>query len=63
MQEFVIIERLWIVSSQKVDDASLEFEKVSPHYRLYQALWDKTKRIDTLLIDYFGAEDNAYTRQ
>ena len=24
--------------------------------------WDGTKRIDTLLIDYLGAEDNPYTR-
>lgn len=24
--------------------------------------WDGTKRIDTLLTDYLGAEDNAYTR-
>lgn len=24
--------------------------------------WDRNKRIDTLLIDYLGAEDNAYTR-
>ena len=24
--------------------------------------WDGVKRVDTLLIEYFGAEDNAYTR-
>lgn len=24
--------------------------------------WDGTKRVDTLLFDYLGAEDNAYTR-
>jgi len=24
--------------------------------------WDGTKRLDTLLLDYFGADDNAYTR-
>ncbi|MBQ3426618.1 MAG: hypothetical protein IJH37_05665 [Clostridia bacterium] len=24
--------------------------------------WDKTPRVDTLLIDYLGAEDNKYTR-
>ena len=24
--------------------------------------WDGTERVDTLLIDYLGAEDNAYTR-
>lgn len=55
-----------IVSSQKVDDAlALEFEKAKFHpiidYIKAQT-WDGTNRIDTLLIDYFGAEDNTYTR-
>lgn len=55
-----------IVSSQKVDDAlSLEFERHKFHpIRDYikSRVWDNQKRIDTLLIDYFGAEDNSYTR-
>lgn len=55
-----------IVSSQKVDDAlALEFEKKKFHpIRDYiQAQkWDGAKRINTLLIDYFGADDNLYTR-
>lgn len=55
-----------IVSSQKVDDAlALEFEKKKFHpIRDYitAQIWDGIPRIDTLLIDYFGAEDNAYTR-
>ena len=55
-----------IVANQKVDDAlSLEFEKKSFHpiidYIKAQT-WDGTPRVDTLLIDYFGAEDNDYTR-
>ena len=55
-----------IVSSQKVDDAlALEFEKKKFHpirkYLLEQE-WDSIPRVNTLLIDYFGAEDNAYTR-
>lgn len=55
-----------IVSSQKVDDAlALEFEKKKFHpIRDYirAQKWDGIPRINTLLIDYFGAEDNAYTR-
>ena len=55
-----------IVSSQKVDDAlSLEFERHKFHpIRDYisSQVWDGIPRIDTLLIDYFGAIDNSYTR-
>lgn len=55
-----------IAASSKIDDAlSLEFEKHSFHpIREYikSISWDNKNRIDTLLIDYFGAEDNAYTR-
>lgn len=31
--------------------------------RLEQIQWDGTARVDTLLVDYFGAEDTAYTRE
>ena len=55
-----------IVSSQKVDDAlSLEFEKKRFHPiidYIKSIKWDGVNRVDTLLIDYFGAEDNDYTR-
>ncbi len=55
-----------IVSSQKVDDAlavEVERRKFHPIVDYLKGLeWDGTPRIDTLLIDYFGAEDNSYTR-
>lgn len=55
-----------IVSSQKVDDAlALEFEKKKFHpivNYLNSLTWDKKERVDSLLVDYFGAADNAYTR-
>lgn len=55
-----------IVSSNKVDDSlSLEFEKKKFHpivNYIKSIEWDKKNRIDTLLIDYFGADDNIYTR-
>lgn len=55
-----------ITSCQKIDDAlALEFEKKKFHpitTYLESLVWDGKERIDTLLIDYFGADDNAYTR-
>lgn len=55
-----------IVSSQKVDDAlalELERKKFHPVREYLQAQkWDGIERVNTLLIDYFGTEDNAYTR-
>lgn len=55
-----------IVAVGKIDDAmALEFEKNSYHpiqdYIKAQK-WDGKPRVDTLLIDYFGADDNVYTR-
>lgn len=55
-----------IVSSSKVDDAmALEFEKKKFHPivdYIKAQVWDGIPRVSTLLIDYFGVEDNAYTR-
>lgn len=55
-----------IVSSQKIDDAlALDVEKHSFHpicEYIKSLSWDGVERIDTLLIDYFGANDNSYTR-
>jgi putative DNA primase/helicase len=62
------VESLYGVSSpQKVEDAmKLEFEKNSFHpikEYLNNLTWDGTQRIDTLLVNFFGAEDNIYTRE
>ena len=55
-----------IVASQKVDDAlALEFEHQKFHpiiSYLTSLAWDGVPRVDTLLIEYFGAKDTAYTR-
>ena len=55
-----------IVANQKIDDMlALEFERNCFHpivdYIKAQT-WDGALRVDTLLIDYFGAEDTPYTR-
>lgn len=61
------IELVYGISSPaKVDDAlSLEFEKnkFNPVVDYLNSLeWDGVCRVDTLLIDYFGAKDTKYTR-
>lgn len=64
----VYFERVYgIWSPAKFKDALLA---VVSSDRLYHPIkeyfsglkWDGTKRVDTLLIDYFGAEDTPYTR-
>lgn len=56
-----------IVGVTKIDDAmALEFERNLFHpIRDYLAdqFWDGTRRVDTLLIDYFGAPDTPYHRE
>jgi len=56
-----------IASNLKVDDSlALEFDRRSFHPikdYLGDLVWDKVERVDTLLIDYFGADDNIYTRE
>lgn len=55
-----------ITSSLKIDDSvAIEVERNGFHpIRKYieSLTWDGIKRVDTLLIDYFGVEDTVYTR-
>lgn len=62
------IESIYGISgAMKIEDAlNLEFEKNIFHPvkgYLNSLEWDHIPRIDTLLIDYFGADDNVYTRE
>lgn len=62
------IESIYGISGTlKIDDSlALEFEKNSFHPikdYLEGLKWDGVKRLDTLLVDYFGAEDNQYNRE
>lgn len=56
-----------IAGNLKIDDSlALEFEKQSFHPvkdYLNSLVWDGESRIDNLLIDYFGTDDNLYTRE
>ncbi len=56
-----------IVGSGKIADAFSEVTNRKRYNRLKDYLlrcqWDGVPRIDTLLQDYFGAEDSSYTRQ
>jgi predicted P-loop ATPase len=62
------IESVYGISgSLKIGDSlALEFEKQSFHPvtdYLKGLTWDGLKRVDTLLIEYFGVEDTIYTRE
>jgi hypothetical protein len=56
-----------IANVSKIEDSlNLEFLKYSFHPvqdYLNGLTWDGVKRIDNLLVDYFGADDNIYTRE
>lgn len=56
-----------ISSTAKIDDAlALESERLKFHpvrEYLNACKWDGESRIDTLLVKYFGAVDNVYTRE
>lgn len=48
---------------RKVLKASIEGNAINPPKEYLKSLsWDGIKRIDTLLVDYFGADDTEYTR-
>ena len=56
-----------VVGNLKIDDSlALEIEKKSFHPvkdYLSGLDWDQTERLDTLLIDYFGTQDDIYHRE
>lgn len=55
-----------IAAAQKIEDAlALEFERQCFHpilEYLNSLTWDGVSRIDNLLVDYFGAKDNSYSK-
>lgn len=62
------IESIYKISgAMKIEDAlNLEFERNSYHpVREYLSglTWDGVERIDKLMIEYFGAPDNPYSRE
>lgn len=56
-----------IVSNLKIEDSlSIEYERQSFHpirEYLNDLKWDGTSRLDNLLIEYFGAKNNIYTKE
>ncbi|GAA0763800.1 virulence-associated E family protein [Clostridium sartagoforme] len=65
LREF--IEKYYGISSTAkcADALALSFEKHSFHPikdYLESLIWDKKERVNTLFIDYLGAEDNSYVR-
>lgn len=63
----IYISKIWgIQSKQNCDDALKQTVKANSYHPVRDYLnsltWDGVSRIDTLLVDYMGAEDNEYTR-
>lgn len=63
----IYISRVWRISSkQNCDDALNETIKRNSYHPVRDYLnglkWDGIKRVDTVLVDYMGAEDTEYTR-
>ena len=61
------LEKVYGIRGKEIilDALCISFEERSIHPvkdYLESLEWDGTPRLDTLLIDYFGAEDNVYTR-
>lgn len=62
------VESIYKISSPgKIEDAFL-IEAAKQEYHpvrdyLKAQVWDGKKRVDTLLMDYFGVRDNLYTRE
>lgn len=56
-----------IAGNLKIDDSmAIEFERNSfhpVHDYLNSLKWDGVGRVDNLLIDYFGADDNIYSKE
>jgi putative DNA primase/helicase len=55
-----------IVAPYKINDGVAIIEKKNQYHPIRDYLnsivWDKTSRVDNLMIDYLGAEDSKYTR-
>lgn len=63
----IYISKIWgIQSKQNCEDALKQTVKANSYHPVRDYLnslsWDEVSRIDTLLVDYMGAEDNEYTR-
>jgi putative DNA primase/helicase len=61
------LEQVYDISSHgKINDALMEVEGKNKFHPIRDYItslsWDGQKRIDTLLVDYLGAGDNAYVR-
>ncbi|MGL5149746.1 MAG: VapE domain-containing protein, partial [Clostridium sp.] len=61
------IEKVYeITTPTKINDALLIVEERNKYHPIREYLevleWDGVSRIDTLLVDYLGAEDSEYTR-
>lgn len=62
------LEKIYDIKGRGCIDAALDIHMSSHAFNevqdyLSELIWDGTARLDTLLIDYLGAEDNQYVRE
>lgn len=61
------LEKVWHVTGRGIIDSALDIQAgaqgINPVVDYLKSLkWDRQPRLDTLFIDYLGADDNPYTR-
>ncbi len=61
------LEKVWRVTGRGIIDSALDIQAgvqgINPVVDYLKSLkWDRQPRLDTLFIDYLGADDNPYTR-
>lgn len=61
------LEKVYGITGRGNIDAALDIHAAAHAFNevqdyLNRLVWDRTPRLDTLLVDYLGADDNPYTR-
>lgn len=61
-EQYVEFPRAYVMDQKVIKAEKNRYHPIKDYLEALPA-WDKTPRVDTLLIDYLGAEDNIFTRE